>query len=246
MINRNIFLKKNYDKYMTFLDDDDFSNSIDDRVKSFDYYRSFIETRFQQNKNEAFKFLKLINKNHKALHAKSLEEFRKDVYPLFKQQVKGYRLKLMEEVFKYGIYKQRSIVKTEETSFGHSTVSYQKSVHCCGLWSAIIPPYLPKNFMNVQEMSSDDVGYMRAHDAFNHNLPRTISAVYYYISSGHQGYGYINEDARSEWKTIQRERIHALEKYIKEGKVLDNLNYGRYWFRYDSEIETSLGLMKFC
>ena len=243
MINRNLFLKKNYNKYTTFLDDDDFSSSIDERFFNFKLYQQYTTQIFKALKPEINRLLSTINRSHPGILTNDIDEFRKIMYNLLNGNTTNkIRSLLLKDVYKFGIFRQRSIVKTEETILGKSTQSYQKSVHCCGLWSSIIPPYLPKNFMNVQEMSSDDVGYIIAHDSFHNHLPITLSPVYYYISSGFKGYGNINDiNHVDEFKKMQRHRLTILDNYIKTLEFNESENYGRYYYTFDSIVETSIG-----
>lgn len=251
MISRNVFLGKHYKDYNFIIDDDDFSSSLDDRNDFINYYKNLTENIYQNSKVSLRNKIRAIDHSAKCLNAETVEDFRRLIYTWFKYPLSARKLSVYKDVNKIGVIRFRGIIKTNRIIKGVTQIE-QKSVHCCGVWSTVFPPYTLNNYMNVQEMMSDDVGYMEAHAALHNHALDTAVPIYYYIDSGYAGYGRI-EDANPEFvkrihalKTIQMPGIEYYAETSKQIKKLDKPfdnrlayqknynNFGKYYYKYDS------------
>lgn len=231
MISRNIFLSKNFRDYNFIIDDDDFSSSLDDRNDFIQYYKQMTNDIFNKGLNMKLKqMIRKVDHAHKCLNITDLEEFRKSIFTFFKQPMTQTKTEIYKTYMKLCVYRFRGIIKTTRNN-----EIEQKSVHCSGVWSAVFPPYCPNCYMNVQEMASDDVGFMEAHEALHNHAIDTFIPIYYYIDSGYTGYDKI-DFMDPEFKN----RIHVLraitinEKNNREPYVNNMINFGKYYYKYDS------------
>ena len=238
MINRNIFLNNHISEFKFIIDDDDFSCSLDNRNDMLRLYKGYTERIYHQLGYERLikSLLAKLDPHHKALRTNSLEEFRRAIFTFFKT-ITPNKLQLFKEYMKVSVFRFRGIIKTErEIGLKKEKKEEQKSVHCSGIWSAVFPPFLINNYMNVQEMASDDVGFMDAHESLHNHLPLSLFPSYYYISTSYSGYGKLENESIEVKK-----RIYALGA-VQTGKNRDAykscfLNFGKYYYKYDSVVE---------
>ena len=247
MINRNIFLNNHISEYKFIIDDDDFSCSLDNRNDMLRLYKGYTERIFyKMGYGQLMKtMLAKIDPHHKALRTNNLEDFRRAIFTFFKI-ITPNKLQFFKEYMKVSVFRFRGIIKTErEIGLKKEKKEEQKSVHCSGIWSAVFPPFLINNYMNVQEMASDDVGFMDAHESLHNHLPLSLFPSYYYISTSYSGYGKLEEES-----VEVKKRIYALGA-IQTGKNRDAyksnfINYGKYYYKYDSVVEFDDGLNFVC
>ena len=99
----------------------------------------------------------------------------------------------------------------------------------CAIWNDIIPPYLPLNFLNVQETRCEDSSFNGLH--FASNFINNQEIIYYYNLPSLHNYNR-DENYMTELK------IRSIFKYFHKNKLnYLQMNCGRWFYTLDKEIE---------
>ena len=231
MINRNQFLM-DYDSHIKFfVDDDDISCGVDNYNLIVDQYCLEMEKVMKSKETKVFiDYLKQLDPSFKNPHA----DFRKKLKYWFlpTTQFKRY---LYIHYMTMCVYNVRCVVaeKNEQgiQNLHFSRIESMKSkTKIIGMWNKVIPPYLPFNYLNVQETLNEDTGFCSMH-LTGMNLLETPVNIYYYINRSYSNYF---NSLRSEPEMAKR--IMSVNVELDPTYHMYS-NLGRYYYKYDSIVE---------
>jgi len=199
MINRTRFLNDFDEYYKFFIDDDDFTGGLDNYYSIYKWYIKNIDIL----KSDICKYYKINS--------------RKNIRELIENNInKTFGRELYLNFMKYCIYKF--------TVYSNEKITSNVS----GIWNDIIPPYLPLNFFNVQEMCCDDSSFNALH--FTSNFMNTNITYYYDFPS--------LSDYNRNKSLITEMKIKSIYNYLHKNNLSYlGLNHGRWFYKLNNEIE---------
>ena len=227
MINRNIFLKDpNY--FKIFVDDDDFTNGLDNYNHNINLYKQKIKELFPSIRNSIIACLKNISIKNKTKMKKIPEniiDFQKFIYNYFMKTP----INRFDEINNRIIYHEYSKFYINFLSLKLISNKFSFN-HVYGFWSCIIIPYMLFPIVNVQETSGEDVGFKLSHLYNNNNDDKDSLYLYNYLTKSQADY---NDDDITH-KHSENSVILNIDNHIFK---YDNQNKGRYYYKYDSLVE---------
>ena len=232
MINRNQYFK-DFDEYYKFVsDDDDFTCGLE---HYYEIYKLQINQNINQNQYQIDKpiyshIFKLLNIN---IHCPDYlnNEFRKNIRKIFTIE---NMMNNMYIRYLYIIYMKICLLETRFIYKDSSTNKYVLRSKCYSECNKIIPPYLPFNFIPVQEAAAEDCAFSLIHysnvNSFIFNL--NFDTYYYFVS------------AANDYTTLSKNKSYNIERFLAYKFVLGSnlerynvLNKGRYYYKYDSIVD---------
>jgi hypothetical protein len=240
MINRNQFLNDYDSKHKIFIDDDDFTCGLEHYYYIYQLYNNFINNNWLTIKNKileiCFKFkneypelktlkYELLNNNYN----NNVLEFRK----IMKKYLSPNENYNIVKRLIYSIYMKMNMYNFPTMCMNFNNNKLDKCLCVCADWSKIMPPYMPINFIMVNDTLCEDVMFSKINFT-QMNYFDIKKPIYYYFVAAHANH----------WGTWENcswfERIHILSylnliqpNYFKYTFV----NIGRYYYKYDSIVE---------
>jgi len=99
----------------------------------------------------------------------------------------------------------------------------------CAMWNDIIPPYLPLNFLNIQETRCEDSSFNGLH--FVNNFINNQEIIYYYTTPSLNNYS-------REKNIIVELKIKSIFKYLHKNKLSYlKMNHGRWFYNLNNTIK---------
>lgn len=227
MINRNMFLKDpNY--FKIFIDDDDFTNGLDNYNHNIKVYKRKLKELFPSIRNNIITCFNNISINSKSKIIKipeNIVDFQKFIYDYFmKSPINRFddinNRMIYYEYSKFYINFLLLYASNDKFSFRH--------VNSFG--SCIIIPYILFPIDNVQETFGEDVGFKISH-LYNNNInDKNILYLYNYFTPSKSDYNDNDITHRYSENSVILNMDNHIFKY-------DNQNKGRYYYKYDSLVE---------
>lgn len=132
----NIELDYDSDKSLTlykiFINGDVFTSSLDNIYNIICLYCTISSMEFLKNKSKLFKIIQRISHNHNSIKCFKLDDFQKEIYPIFKNKWSIFIKQLFDELEKIELFKFTNIIKNNDEH------KIMKNI-------TIIPPYFPKD-----------------------------------------------------------------------------------------------------
>lgn len=227
MINRNMFLK-NPNYFKTFIDDDDFTNGLDNYNYNINIYKQKLKELYPNIRNniiQCFKNLSIKNKSKMKKIPENFIEFQKFIYSYFMKTP----INRFDDVYNRIIYHEYSKFYIDfSLSFKYNekiSLKYANSFSSC-----FIIPYLLFPLDNVQETLAEDGGFKKSHLYNNHIKDKNVLYLYNYFSVSYSDYNNDDVTHQNSEKSIILNMDNHIYKYDKQNK-------GRYYYKYDSLIE---------
>lgn len=110
-----------------------FTSSLDDKYTQFIIYNNIANKKFLSAKQKINSVIEKISHGHKSLKSKNINEFRKDVYPLFKSKWSVHVKELFEILNSIELFTLITLVKNSEDT---TKIELKHE-------DIIIPPYYP-------------------------------------------------------------------------------------------------------
>ena len=250
MINRNQFLNDFDSKHKIFIDDDDFTCGLEHYYSIYQLYVDYINNNWLNIRNKiieiCYKFRNEFNELNNLMN--EILNFKNNNVLKFREIMRNYLLFIdvnndnyfesSRNIIKrliYSIYMKMNMYNFPTMCMNFKTNKLEKCLCVCADWSKIMPPYMPINFIMVNDTLCEDVMFSKIN--FTHtNYFDIKKPIYYYFMEAHTNH----------WGTWENcswfEKIHILSylnlirpNYFKYVFV----NIGRYYYKYDSIIEFS-------
>ena len=214
MINRTRFLNDFDSSHKFFIDDDDFTGGLNNYYSIYQWYIKNVKINY----SKLNKIIKHINPKLIIKNTNSELENRKIIREIIENNIYNNKNRYLYITFmKYCICKFN--VWNGE--------SVQNNINA--MWNDIIPPYLPLNFLNVQETRCEDSSFNALH--FVNNFINNQEIVYYYNSPSLNNY---NRDKNF----IIEMKIKSIYNYLHKNNLKYlKMNYGRWFYSLNDEIE---------
>lgn len=249
-INRNIFMAHHIDKFIQFLDDDDFSAGLFTRYEYSVRSANKAIEYFEKNKKE---LIEIIEKGDKRINTKELKklnyfDFRSFIYHYFSNEIKSIKKgkinyeKLVEIKSKY---KERlSYLKELFTKMTYYDIincltinlKSQKIIHMSGFWEYIIMPYTLNNYSKIEHMVGEDCVYMLLRSGNKKIIHEdNIRPCYYYLEPSTSNGDIVDSNVNQFFKCVYNSMLFSEPENIKEhiyGKEMIN-----HFYNYDSVVE---------
>ena len=222
MINRTRFLNDYDSSFKFFIDDDDFTGGLDNYYSIYEWYIKNVKIDYSEL-NKIIKYIdpKLMIKPRKIMK-KSVNIFENEQRKLIRAIIENnintplgrylYITFMKYCVYKFNVWNGESIQN-----------------NLCALWNDIIPPYLPLNFLNVQETRCEDSSFNALH--FANNYINNDYIVYYYNSPSLHNYD-------REKNFIVELKIRSIYNYLHKNELsYFKLKHGRWFYSLNDEIE---------
>ena len=258
MINRNQFLSDFDSKHKVFIDDDDFTCGLEYYYKIYQLYVSNINKIYLTIRDKIIETLHyfefefdsseedFIRPGRLALHTSGNKfEISNVIHELyrtfdileFRKLMRDYLLpdanyNIVKRLI-YSIYTKMNMYNFPVMRINPIINEIERSIDTYADWSKIIPPYMPINFIMVNDTLCEDVMFSKINYTQT-NYFDVSKPIYYYLFEAHSNH----------WGTWENcswfERIHILSylnlikpNYFKYTFV----NIGRYYYKYDSVVE---------
>ena len=215
MINRTRFLNDFDEYYKFFIDDDDFTGGLNNYYSIYKWYIENVHINYNEI-NKILQFLNIKSINH--VHYNFDEKNRKIIKHIIENNIDKPLGRYLYVVFmKYCIYKFNV--------WNQNKIQNQ----ICAIWNDIIPPYLPLNFLNIQETRCEDSSFNYFH--FVNKLINNDFIVYYYHNPSLQNY-------TQQQDYITELKIKSIFSYFNISNLnYLGLNYGRWFYKLNDNIE---------
>ena len=234
MINRNQYLK-DFDEYFKFVsDDDDFTCGLEHYYSIYQEYQKLNlnsnQTQYEIDKPIYQKIFKLLNININCPD-KLNNEFRKNIRNIFTIENIANNMYVR---YLYIIYMKLCLLETRFIYKSSKTNKYTLRSKCYSECNKIICPYLPFNFIPVQEAAAEDCAFSLIHysNVSSFILNNNFDTYYYFVS------------AANDYTNLANNKFYNIERFLAYKFVLGSnlerytvLNIGRYYYKYDSIIE---------
>ena len=257
-INRNIFMAHHIDKFIQFLDDDDFSGGLFTRYEYGVRSANKVIENYEKNKHEIMKIIKKGDKNVNIRELIKLNyfEFRCFIYHYFSDNIK---------MIKQGKIDYKKLIKLKEkhkTKLEYLQTLFEKLshydmincltiniktraiLHMSGFWEYIIMPYTLNNFSKIEHMVGEDCIYMKMRTKSEHIFQEVnVRPCYYYLEPSVSNEPITNQTINSLFTGIYNSMLLSDVDMIK--KNIYGKNMVGHFYNYDSVVEMCDGSLEF-
>ena len=257
-INRNIFMAHHIDKFIQFLDDDDFSGGLFTRYEYGVRSANKVIENYEKNKHEIMKIIRKGDKNVNVRELIKLNyfEFRCFIYHYFSDNIK---------MIKQGKIDYKKLIKLKEkhkTKLEYLQTLFEKLshydmincltiniktrviLHMSGFWEYIIMPYTLNNFSKIEHMVGEDCIYMKMRTKSEHIFQEiNVRPCYYYLEPSVSNEPITNQTINSLFTGIYNSMLLSDSDMIK--KNIYGKNMVGHFYNYDSVVEMCDGSLEF-